>query len=93
MKPGDIVTIKITSGEEIIGSFISQDDKGIKLRKPLMMAMTQNGPGLMPYFMSSDTMSEASEVTFNSALVVAMAKVHKPFADAYTESTSSISVA
>ena len=29
MTPGSIVSVKLMSGEEVVGSFVKQDDKGV----------------------------------------------------------------
>ena len=91
-KQGDIVALKLTSGEEVVGSFQEDANNIIKLRKPLAMAMTQQGPALAPYFATADIM-ETPEVAFNKDNVVAMMKVHKPFADAYIEATTGLATA
>lgn len=86
----DVVSLKLTSGEEVVGMLAERTDRYIKLRKPLQMAMSPNGPALMPYFASGDVMTDASEVEFNTNTVVALIKTYKPFADAYTKATTGL---
>jgi hypothetical protein len=88
----DIVSVKLTSGEEIVGGFVEFDDN-LVIRKPLALAMTQQGPSLQPYFMTGDTIHDVKEVEFNKNLVVSMIKTHSPFADAYTQATSEVKTA
>lgn len=90
IKSMDVVSIKLTSGEELVGLFVEKNANHIKLRKPLALTATQTGPGLAPYFMTGDVMNEASEVEFNISTVVAMIKTFKPFAEAYTKSTTGL---
>ena len=90
IKPMDVVTIKLSSSEEIVGMFVEKNSTSLKLRKPLSLSMTQNGPALSPYFITGDVMNEASEVEFNISTVVAMIKTYKPYADAYTQSTTGL---
>lgn len=90
IKSMDVVSLKLTSSEEIVGMFVEKTSTGIKLRKPLALAMSQNGPALTPYFITGDVMNEASEMEFNSNTVVAMIKTYKPYADAYTQSTTGL---
>lgn len=85
----DIVSVKITSGEEIVGGFV-ECSESLKLRKPLALTMTGDGPALMPYFMTGDTIYDVQEVEFNLNTVVSIIKTHKPFADAYTQSTGGL---
>lgn len=88
-KKGDIVAIKLTSGEEVVGSFQEDTAEGIELRKPLAMAMTPQGPALAPWIASADITQETN-MKFNKMHVVAVASVHKPIADAYTQATTGI---
>lgn len=88
-KEGDVVALKLTSGEEVIGVWKKQEGGFITLRKPLSMQMTQQGPGLAPYFATCDIM-ETPDIQFNDANVVSIGKVHKPFADAYMQATTGI---
>jgi hypothetical protein len=88
-KQGDVVALKLTSGEEIIGSFQKDQDGYIELRKPLAMAVTPQGPGLAPWIASADVMSETN-IKFNKTHVVAMVSAHKPIADVYTQATTGI---
>lgn len=90
IKPMDVVTIKLISSEEVVGMFVEKNSTSYKLRKPLSLSMTQNGPALSPYFITGDVMNEASEVEFNASSVVAMIKTYKPFADVYTQSTTGL---
>ena len=88
----DVVSIKLTSSEEVVGLLLEKTEKTIKLRKPLALALTQQGPSLTPYFMTSDVMTENTEIEFNVDTVVAMIKTQSDFANAYTQATSGISM-
>ena len=44
-KVGDVVTIKPTSGEELVGKFEADDDKSIKVNKPLTLVASEKGIG------------------------------------------------
>jgi hypothetical protein len=89
----EVVAIKLTSGEEIVGSFLEENSNTIKLRKPLALAMTQQGPALAPFFMTGDINKDSMEIEFNKNTVIAMTKPHKQFKDVYTQSTSGITIA
>jgi hypothetical protein len=88
-KQGDVVALKLASGEEIIGSFQEDNDKHIELRKPLAMAVTPQGPGLAPWIASADIMSDTN-IKFNKAHIVTMVKAHKPIADVYLQATTGL---
>lgn len=93
IKSMDVVSIKLTTGEEIVGAFLEKNEKIVKLRKPLALVMTQQGPSLAPFFMTGDIMNESVEVEFNANAVVAMIRPHKQFSDVYTQATSGLTTA
>lgn len=88
-KQGDVVALKLSSGEEIIGSYQNESPTEIELRKPLAMAMTPQGPGLAPWIASADIMSETN-IKFSKPHVIAMVRAHKPIADVYLQATTGI---
>lgn len=86
---GDIVSIKLLTGEEILGRFESITDTEIHVKKPCTLAMGQQGMGIVPWMMTTQP-----EVTkLNKATVIAYAPTDKEIALAYTEATSSIKLA
>jgi hypothetical protein len=46
---GEVITLKLTSGEEIVAKLVEETDTYYKLSKPMVIGMGQKGPGLMPY--------------------------------------------
>ena len=48
-KVGDVITIKLTSGEELVGKFEADDDTKIKVNKPLTLVAGQKGIGLQQF--------------------------------------------
>ena len=86
---GDVVSIKLLTGEEILGRFESITDTEFNIRKPCTLAMGQQGMGIVPWMITSQP-----EVTkLNKATVIAYSPTDKEIARAYTESTSSIKLA
>jgi hypothetical protein len=53
-KPGQIVTIKLTSGEEIIAKLEENTANTLKVSRPVVLTMTQNGLGMAPYLFTVD---------------------------------------
>ena len=88
-KPGDVVALKLMSGEEVIGSFQSDADGKITLRKPLAMDMSPQGPALAPWIASAD-IDTTSNYELNKDHIVTIVKAHKPIADVYTQATTGI---
>ncbi len=51
---GDIVTIKLTSGEELVAKLIEENPMQIKIARPLVLTMGQQGIGMVPYLFTVD---------------------------------------
>jgi len=86
-KNGDIVTIKITSGEELVGKLDQEQPDGYKIKTPLTLIMNQQGLGLQQYLFTGDP-EKAYE--FKKDKVITITKTIKQFADAYQQQTSGI---
>ena len=83
----DIIAMRIQGGDEVIAKFISQDDKTIKVSKPLALTMTQQGIGMTQYLMMADM---TKDFVFNKSAVVTMQKANKAAADNYIQGTTGI---
>jgi len=87
----DVVTIKLATGEEVVGYYCGHDDDSITLRKPVTPVPTQEGRmALAPFLMSSDYMQNNEELDFNTNTVVVASKTNQAFADAYTQQVSGL---
>ena len=53
-KKGDIVTIKLMSGEELVGRFEKEDDKQIQLHYPLTLVASEKGIGLQQFLFTAE---------------------------------------
>jgi len=86
-QPNDIIAMRITGGDEVVARYISQDDKTIKVAKPLALAMTQQGIGMTQYVMMADM---TKEFVFNKHSVVTIQKANKGATDSYIKGTTGI---
>ena len=85
---GNIITFKMSSGEEILGKLKSQDMMSITVSKPVVLAMTKNGPGMAPALM---TVSPDADLSFNrSSIAIGPALTDKEIANQYTFQTTGI---
>lgn len=93
-KANDVVTIKLVSGEEVIGYFISADADSITLRKPVVPVPTgQQSIGLAPFVMTSDYLTGGDpEISFNKLAVITTVKTNAQFKDAYTQQVSGLNL-
>jgi hypothetical protein len=86
---GNVVSLKLTSGEEIVAKLIEETDAYYKLGRPMVIAMGAQGPGLMPYLF---TVNPEKEVKLAKATVTVCEATDKAFADQFTQSTTSIAL-
>lgn len=91
-KKNDVVTIKLVSGEEIVGYFVSDDSKTIILRKPVVPVPTGQGQiGLAPYLMSSDYLQTGNgEIPFNNQAIITVVTTSGAFTKAFIQQVSGI---
>ena len=94
-KENEVVTIKLVSGEEVIGYYVSEDMGGVTLRKPVVPVPTQEGTmALAPYIMSSNYLHEADgKVTFNKATVITVLATDEQFKNAFAKQVSGLDLA
>lgn len=93
-KANDVVTIKLVSGEEVIGYYVQEDAAGITLRKPVVPVPTgQQSMGLAPFVMSGEYLNGGNpEITFNKTTVIAVVPTGKQFKDPYTQQMSGLAL-
>lgn len=90
IKDGDIVSFKLSSGEEIVARLKSQDDKSYTLLKPMVLIMQQQGMGLAPFMFS---VSPDAKFILQNGSISCVAKTEDEIAKQYTASTSNIQMA
>lgn len=86
LKSGEVVTVKLTTGEELIARFEESTDSGLTVSKAVVLAPGAQGIGMVPWIMSA----EPSQITLNKDTILTYATTQKEIADKYIEMTSSI---
>lgn len=89
IKPGSVITIKLTSGEELIASLDNETSTHYEIQKVMVIAMGQQGPGLMPYLF---TAPRDAKLKLNKSTVTVITSTDAEFAKQYVQSTTSISL-
>jgi len=84
---GEVVTFKLTSGEEIVAKLVEDGPVYYKLSRPMVIGMGQQGPGLMPYLF---TVHPDKDVRLNKSVVAMAEATDKQFADQFIQSTTGI---
>jgi hypothetical protein len=86
---GEVITLKLTSGEELVSKLVQETDHYYKLSRPMVIAMGQQGPGLMPYLF---TVNPNKEVKILKTAVTVAEATDKSFADQFVQSTTGIAL-
>ena len=86
---GNVVTFKLTSGEELVAKLIEETDAYYKLGRPMVIGMGQQGPGLMPYLF---TVNPEKEIKLAKTTVTVCEATDKTFADQFIQSTTGIAL-
>ncbi len=84
---GDIISLKLISGDELIGKFIKEDMVSITVAKPVMLAMTQKGPAMTPVML---TVNPDTDFTINKTAVVLQGPTVKEIGEQYIFQTTGI---
>jgi len=87
---GEVITLKLTSGEELVAKLVEETDAYYKLKHPQVIGMGPKGPGLMPYLF---TVSPDKEVKLLKGTVTLAEATDAEFAKQFLEATSGIKLA
>lgn len=86
---GEVVTFRVSVGDEIIGEVLQIDDTSITLKKPLMLTGGPQGVSLAPATLLGD--GEGS-ITYIKTHIMCWMKTRDAAEKAYRESTSGIAL-
>lgn len=87
---GDVITLKLSSGEEIIARYDGETADHIKVEKPLALVAGGQSLGMMPWIF----LGESSVIKINKFAVVAGPMLSKKDAAAqYLQGTTGIALA
>ena len=87
---GEVVTIKLTSGEELVAKLVEDQIMHYKLAHPMVIAMSPKGPALMPYLFTVDP---SKQVKIVKSVVAVAEATDKQFADQFIQQTTGIAMA
>ena len=86
-KNGDVVTIKLKTGEELVGKLIEETSDSVKVKTPLTLVMSQQGVGLQQFLFTADP---EKSYTFHNDAIIVITKTISQFAEAYQQQTSGL---
>jgi hypothetical protein len=87
---GEVITLKLTSGEELVAKLIEDGPVYYKLSRPMVIGMGEKGPGLMPYLF---TVNPEAEVKLQKSTVTVAEPTDAVFAKQFIQSTTGIALA
>lgn len=79
-KSGDVVVMKLSSGEEILGKFVAEDEQGVTVEKTMQIGMTQKGLALGPLSM---VIHPDTKLTFNKQHIILITEPIKEISEQY----------
>jgi hypothetical protein len=86
----DVVTFRMTSGEEIIAKYKGDHPTYFEVEAPLMLAQGQNGLQMIPPVYSADVLQGSTPLYKNTVMMAAKSK--DDAADHYRQTTTGIQV-
>jgi len=87
---GEVITLKLTSGEEIVAKLVEETEFFYKLAKPMVIGHGPKGPGLMPYLF---TVHPDKDIKLQKSTVTVVEATDKGFADQFIQTTTGIALA
>ena len=89
-KVGDVVSIKLSSGEEMIARFEDENEEVVTIAKPYILIAAQNGMALAPYMF---TVAPDTKIKLKINNVICIVKSAKDAADMYIKQSTGIAIA
>jgi len=86
-KVGDVVSLKLSSGEEILGRLEAEKENNVTLKKPMVLIAQEKGLGLAPFMFS---VSPDGKFVMKSTAISCIAKTESEIAKQYVATTSGI---
>ncbi len=85
---GDVVSLKLINGDEIIARYEDDNESTIKITKPLAITVGPQGLGMMPWIF----LGEKETVTLKKEHVFVMIPSKKDAANQYMQGTTGIAL-
>jgi hypothetical protein len=89
-KVGDVVSIKLSSGEEMIAKLEEETATHISVNKPLILVAAETGIGLSPFMF---TVSPDAKVRVNINSIICIVKSAKDADNTYIQQTTGLHLA
>lgn len=83
---GEVVSIKLISGEEIIARLEEENTDAIKINRPMSVSITPSGLGMMPFMF----LGASDNLSIKQSHVITMSTAKKEASDQYIQGTTGI---
>ena len=92
--PNQIVSLKLITGEEVIGFFVERNnqEKTITIRKPTVPVVMTDGIGLAPFVMTANIIEENTPLVLNIDSVITIVPTGSQFSSVYMQEVSGIEI-
>ena len=84
---GEVITIKLTSGEELIASLVEEKPAYVKVSKARVLTAAKDGIGMVPYLFTVDP---DRKIKIQMSTIVVMEPTEKEYASSYTKATTGL---
>ena len=86
-KKGDIISIKLVTGEELVARFEEETDTNITVDKPMSLQIGPQGVGITQFMLNMD-----SKVTISKHNCLVIALTRKEMSDQYIQGTTGLAM-
>lgn len=86
-KIGHIMSLKLTSGDEVVGKVSGQTSEGLTLSKPVILAASRDGLAMVPFMMTADP---DGDFLFKTNNIMCVVSTNQQVSDAYFQSVTGI---
>ena len=87
---GEVCNFQISTGEEVMGEVINTDEQTVVLRKPVKLATSSQGVGMIPATLLGDP---DQSVTYQRSHIIGYMSTRSDIEKVYKEQTSGIAIA
>lgn len=88
-KENEVVSLKLSSGEEILGRFLREDDRFFYVTKPSVLMANQQGMGMVPYMF---TVNPDEDYAITKTSIITLSRTDHDVANQYLSKTSGIAL-
>ena len=88
-KKGDIISIKLVTGEELVARFEKETDTDITVDKPMSLQIGPQGVGISQFMLTMDMNSKVT-ISKHNCLVIALTR--KEMSDQYIQGTTGLAM-